>query len=67
MNLQVNGIWGVLVLAADKMFRTTLFGLGCPAPHRVVANAVTAGAMPPIPPSTARRYMPAKRCYGSPL
>jgi nitronate monooxygenase len=29
------------VLAADKTFRTTLFGLGWPAPHRVVANAAT--------------------------
>jgi nitronate monooxygenase len=29
------------ILAADKTFRTTLFGLGWPAPHRVVANAAT--------------------------
>jgi nitronate monooxygenase len=29
------------ILAADNTFRTTLFGLGWPAPHRVVANAVT--------------------------
>jgi nitronate monooxygenase len=29
------------VLAADKTFRTMLFGLGWPAPHRVVANAAT--------------------------
>jgi hypothetical protein len=28
-------------LAADKTFRTTLFGLSWPAPHRVVANAAT--------------------------
>jgi nitronate monooxygenase len=29
------------VLAADKTFRTTLFGFGWPAPHRVIANAAT--------------------------
>lgn len=29
------------ILATDKTFRTTLFGLGWPAPHRVVANAAT--------------------------
>ncbi|MEN3316651.1 MAG: nitronate monooxygenase [Mycobacterium sp.] len=29
------------VLAADKTYRTTLFGLSWPAPHRVVANAAT--------------------------
>jgi nitronate monooxygenase len=29
------------VLAADKTYRTTLFGLGWPAPHRVIANAAT--------------------------
>ncbi len=29
------------ILAADSTFRTTLFGLGWPAPHRVVANAAT--------------------------
>jgi nitronate monooxygenase len=29
------------VLAARKTFRTTLFGLGWPAPHRVIANAAT--------------------------
>jgi NAD(P)H-dependent flavin oxidoreductase YrpB (nitropropane dioxygenase family) len=29
------------ILAADKTFRTTLFGLGWPAPHRVVANDAT--------------------------
>jgi NAD(P)H-dependent flavin oxidoreductase YrpB (nitropropane dioxygenase family) len=29
------------ILAADKTFRTKLFGLGWPAPHRVVANAAT--------------------------
>jgi nitronate monooxygenase len=29
------------ILAADKTFRTMLFGLGWPAPHRVVANAAT--------------------------
>lgn len=29
------------ILAADKTIRTTLFGLGWPAPHRVVANAAT--------------------------
>ena len=29
------------ILAADKTFRTTLFGLGWLAPHRVVANAAT--------------------------
>jgi NAD(P)H-dependent flavin oxidoreductase YrpB (nitropropane dioxygenase family) len=29
------------VLDADKTIRTTLFGLGWPAPHRVVANAAT--------------------------
>jgi nitronate monooxygenase len=29
------------VLAAQNTFRTTLFGLGWPAPHRVVANAAT--------------------------
>lgn len=29
------------ILAADKTFRTTLFGLGWNAPHRVVANAAT--------------------------
>jgi nitronate monooxygenase len=29
------------ILAADKTFRTTLFGLGWHAPHRVVANAAT--------------------------
>ena len=29
------------ILAADKTFRTTLFGLGWPAPHRVIANAAT--------------------------
>jgi nitronate monooxygenase len=29
------------ILAADKTFRTTLFGLGWPAPHRVVANGAT--------------------------
>ena len=29
------------ILAADKTYRTTLFGLGWPAPHRVVANAAT--------------------------
>jgi NAD(P)H-dependent flavin oxidoreductase YrpB (nitropropane dioxygenase family) len=29
------------ILGADKTFRTTLFGLGWPAPHRVVANAAT--------------------------
>jgi nitronate monooxygenase len=29
------------ILAADKTLRTTLFGLGWPAPHRVVANAAT--------------------------
>lgn len=29
------------ILAADKTFRTTLFGLGWPVPHRVVANAAT--------------------------
>jgi NAD(P)H-dependent flavin oxidoreductase YrpB (nitropropane dioxygenase family) len=29
------------ILTADKTFRTTLFGLGWPAPHRVVANAAT--------------------------
>jgi len=29
------------ILAADKTFRTTLFGLGWPTPHRVVANAAT--------------------------
>lgn len=29
------------ILAADKTFRTTLFGLAWPAPHRVVANAAT--------------------------
>jgi nitronate monooxygenase len=29
------------ILNADKTFRTTLFGLGWPLPHRVVANAAT--------------------------
>jgi NAD(P)H-dependent flavin oxidoreductase YrpB (nitropropane dioxygenase family) len=29
------------ILGADKTCRTTLFGLGWPAPHRVVANAAT--------------------------
>ena len=29
------------ILVADKTFRMTLFGLGWPAPHRVVANAAT--------------------------
>jgi NAD(P)H-dependent flavin oxidoreductase YrpB (nitropropane dioxygenase family) len=29
------------VLAADRTFRTTLFGLGWPAPHRVIPNAAT--------------------------
>ena len=29
------------IIDADKTFRTTLFGLGWPAPHRVVANAAT--------------------------
>ena len=29
------------IIAADKTFRTTLFGLGWPAPHRVIANAAT--------------------------
>lgn len=29
------------ILAADRTFRTTLFGLAWPAPHRVVANAAT--------------------------
>jgi nitronate monooxygenase len=29
------------ILAADKTIRTTLFGMGWPAPHRVVANAAT--------------------------
>ena len=29
------------ILDADKTFRTTLFGLAWPAPHRVVANAAT--------------------------
>ena len=29
------------VLIADKTFRTMLFGLGWPAPHRVIANAAT--------------------------
>ncbi len=29
------------ILEADKTFRTTLFGLAWPAPHRVVANAAT--------------------------
>jgi nitronate monooxygenase len=29
------------ILVADKTFRTTLFGLAWPAPHRVVANAAT--------------------------
>ena len=29
------------ILAADKTFRTMLFGLSWPAPHRVVANAAT--------------------------
>jgi NAD(P)H-dependent flavin oxidoreductase YrpB (nitropropane dioxygenase family) len=29
------------ILAADKTFRAKLFGLGWPAPHRVVANAAT--------------------------
>ncbi len=29
------------ILQADKTLRTTLFGLGWPAPHRVVANAAT--------------------------
>ena len=29
------------ILKADSTFRTTLFGLGWPAPHRVVANAAT--------------------------
>jgi nitronate monooxygenase len=29
------------ILAADKTFRTTLFGLGWPLAHRVVANAAT--------------------------
>jgi nitronate monooxygenase len=29
------------ILKADKTFRTMLFGLGWPAPHRVVANAAT--------------------------
>lgn len=29
------------IIDADKTFRTTLFGLGWPVPHRVVANAAT--------------------------
>ena len=29
------------ILAARNAFRTTLFGLGWPAPHRVIANAAT--------------------------
>ncbi|OBE92907.1 oxidoreductase [Mycolicibacterium elephantis] len=29
------------ILAADRTFRTTLFGFAWPAPHRVVANAAT--------------------------
>jgi nitronate monooxygenase len=29
------------ILAADRTFRTMLFGLGWPAPHRVIANAAT--------------------------
>lgn len=29
------------VLAADRTFRTMLFGLGWPAPHRVIPNAAT--------------------------
>jgi NAD(P)H-dependent flavin oxidoreductase YrpB (nitropropane dioxygenase family) len=29
------------ILAADSTYRTTLFGFGWPAPHRVVANAAT--------------------------
>lgn len=29
------------ILKAEKTFRTTLFGLGWPLPHRVVANAAT--------------------------
>ncbi len=30
------------ILLADRTIRTTLFGLGWPAPHRVVPNAATA-------------------------
>lgn len=30
------------ILAADRTIRTTLFGLGGPAPHRVIPNAATA-------------------------
>lgn len=30
------------ILAADRTIRTTLFGLGWPAPHRVIPNAATA-------------------------
>lgn len=29
------------ILGADRTFRTTLFGLGWPAPHRVIPNAAT--------------------------
>jgi len=29
------------ILAADKTYRTTLFGFGWPAPHRVIANGAT--------------------------
>ena len=29
------------IMAADKTFRTMLFGMGWPAPHRVIANAAT--------------------------
>jgi nitronate monooxygenase len=29
------------ILSADRTFRTMLFGLGWPAPHRVIANAAT--------------------------
>lgn len=42
------------LLAADETILTELFGLGWPAPHRVIANAATErGGVEPLPPFAA--------------
>lgn len=56
------------LLEADETLLTELFGLGWPAPHRVVPNAATAhGSGEPLPPLAATDDGPAGLVDGGPL
>jgi nitronate monooxygenase len=56
------------LLGADETLLTELFGLGWPAPHRVIANAATEqGGTDPLPPLAATDDGPAELVDNGPL